>query len=220
MIVMASHYPMGQTFEDLIASKRKNDRKAYIPACPYLGLPYFKEPEDNGIFKPLFNILKKKMFPRCDEHTFYLDRPINEDYLFSHGIIEIGGGNTFELLEMFRESNIIEKLREYERDGGIIVGCSAGAVVLGATTLLSTIADYNKNDITDFTGLNLTEKFGHICFKPHADMYRNHDVLFQAFADSHNINVITGTESAYVIFDDEVYYTNGVNFYAPNSKES
>lgn len=212
MIVFASHYPYSEEFENFIASKRKNDKKAYIPASAYSSFTGFK---DEGIFKSLSEIFSKRN--SHDESTFYLDKTIDEAKLFSHGIIEIGGGNTYELLSLLRKSNIIDGLKEYEKNGGIIVGCSAGAVVLGTTTLLSTIADENRSGITDFTGLDMLEKFPPLCFKPHIDLSLNfNSALFQDFANALNINVITAAENAYVIFDDDkMYQTSGIEFYIP-----
>lgn len=212
MIVFASHYPYSEEFENFIASKRKNDKKAYIPASAYSSFTGFK---DEGIFKSLSEIFSKRN--SHDESTFYLDKTIDEAKLFSHGIIEIGGGNTYELLSLLRKSNIIDGLKEYEKNGGIIVGCSAGAVVLGTITLLSTIADENRSGITDFTGLDMLEKFPPLCFKPHIDLSLNfNSALFQDFANALNINVITAAENAYVIFDDDkMYQTSGIEFYIP-----
>lgn len=217
MIVFASHYPNGAPFKDFISTKVKNNRKAYIPAFSSSYLDYIKN-KRKGLFAPIDNLFNKEDIH--NEHTFYLDEPIDEDKLFSHGIIEIGGGNTFTLLSMLRSVNIRDKLKQYEENGGVLVGSSAGAVVMGVTTLLSTIADDNLDNITNFTGLNMIENFTPMCFKPHADMYKNYDVLFQSFADSHNINVVTGTENAYLIFDkDEAYYTDGIKVYSPANKQ-
>lgn len=209
MIVFASHYPYGKEFQDFIASKMKNNKKAYIPAFAHFSW------DDMAVeAADLFKLIKR---PQVNESTFYLDKYIDEEKLFSHGIIEIGGGNTYELLSLLRKSNIINGLKEYEKNGGIIVGCSAGGVVMGTTTLLSTIADCNYAGITDFTGLDMLEKFPHLCFKPHIDESSCFDAnFFQGFANSFNISVITANEDAYIIFDDtKVYCTSGIEMYFP-----
>lgn len=45
--------------------------------------------------------------------------------------VYIGGGNTFSLLESVRRANAAEPLADFVRDGGVIYGGSAGAILLG-----------------------------------------------------------------------------------------
>src|SRR3989338_1581391 len=53
------------------------------------------------------------------------------------GAIYIGGGNTFKLLSILKNSYLFESLKSYFQKGGIIYGGSAGAIVLGKNILTS-----------------------------------------------------------------------------------
>jgi dipeptidase E len=45
--------------------------------------------------------------------------------------IYIGGGNTYKLLKLMKESGFLPVLKKYIQNGGIIYGASAGAVLMG-----------------------------------------------------------------------------------------
>ena len=51
--------------------------------------------------------------------------------LEKYGGVYIGGGNTFDLLRVFKQTGFDSKLSGYIDDGGIVYGSSAGAMVLG-----------------------------------------------------------------------------------------
>ncbi len=45
--------------------------------------------------------------------------------------VYIGGGNTYKLLKLMKESDFLHILKRYIQNGGIIYGASAGAVLMG-----------------------------------------------------------------------------------------
>lgn len=70
--------------------------------------------------------------------------------------VYIGGGNTFKLLHLFRESGFIDGLKRYIRTGKPVIGGSAGAIILGANIGLAGFGENSdKNDvgIADLSGL-------------------------------------------------------------------
>lgn len=77
--------------------------------------------------------------------------------LSEYAAVFIGGGNTFKLLKMIKESNFDQKLIRYLLDGGIIYGGSAGAIIFGKTIRTALYADENYVGLTDLNGLNVLE---------------------------------------------------------------
>ena len=63
--------------------------------------------------------------------------------LKKYAAVYIGGGNTYKLLHILTQWGAIDSLRLYYKDGGIIYGGSAGAIVLGET--IETVAEERKN---------------------------------------------------------------------------
>jgi dipeptidase E len=69
--------------------------------------------------------------------------------------VYIGGGNTFRLLHLVRESGFDEALVQFVRRGGPVYGGSAGAILLGRETSTAAHADANYLGLTDLRGLDL-----------------------------------------------------------------
>lgn len=63
----------------------------------------------------------------------------------NYSSIFIGGGNTYKLLKGIKENGIFEKIQNYLNNGGIISGCSAGAVIFGKD--INIISTMDKNDV-------------------------------------------------------------------------
>ncbi len=80
----------------------------------------------------------------------------NKD-LSNYSSIFIGGGNTYKLLKMLKESTSYHSLIDFANNGGIIYGSSAGAVILGKDINIISEMDPNEVELTDTTGLNLID---------------------------------------------------------------
>ena len=65
--------------------------------------------------------------------------------------IYIGGGNTWNLIQEIRDSGLFQELILYIKDGGVVYGGSAGAIVLGK--YIDTHNDKNKINLKDTSGL-------------------------------------------------------------------
>lgn len=75
--------------------------------------------------------------------------------LHAYSAIYIGGGNTFSLLESVRRVNAAEPLADFARDGGVIYGGSAGAILLGSDISTASHADSNDVGLQETTGLDM-----------------------------------------------------------------
>lgn len=65
--------------------------------------------------------------------------------LNKYSAIFIGGGNTYKLLKGLKESSSFDKIQEYIQSNGILVGCSAGAVICGKD--IDIVASMDPNDV-------------------------------------------------------------------------
>jgi dipeptidase E len=79
--------------------------------------------------------------------------------LDEHDIIYINGGNPFYLLHHLKKSGADEKLKELSERDVIIVGVSAGSVILGPDIRIVDFFTPQLNTIRlkDFTGLKITD---------------------------------------------------------------
>ncbi len=88
------------------------------------------------------------------------------DEIFSCPAIYLSGGDTFRFLIHLRKWNLIERLRKFYSNNGIIIGVSAGAIL--QTPVINTAefcGDVNDGRLTDKSALNLTD----FEFLPHFD---------------------------------------------------
>jgi len=88
------------------------------------------------------------------------------DDLDAFDSVYIGGGNTFKLLHVFRESGFIDLLRRYIRTGKPVFGGSAGAIILGANIGLAALgenSDVNDVGISDLSGLDEVDGYAVQC---------------------------------------------------------
>lgn len=75
--------------------------------------------------------------------------------LHAYSAIYIGGGNTFSLLDSVRRANAAGRLADFVRDGGVIYGGSAGAILLGKDISTAGLADSNDVGLQDTAGLDM-----------------------------------------------------------------
>jgi len=120
---------------------------AYIPSCTDENRDYFNQ--------------KVKYYSRLGiRNLFYfdLDKEYDEDQiskLLSCDVIHLSGGNTFRFLYNLQRRNFSVLLRKYVHDGGILVGISAGAILMSHTIKAASIVDTNEVAINDLTGIGL-----------------------------------------------------------------
>lgn len=108
----------------------------------------------------VFNILRHtEIFGRLGLSVEIFDIDVqNPKLLNKYDVIFLMGGNPFYLLEIMRKTNCKELFSSYLKSK-IIIGASAGSLVLGTTIGLvyDLHPDLNANvGLTDFTGLCLT----------------------------------------------------------------
>lgn len=81
--------------------------------------------------------------------------------LKQYDAIYIGGGNTYKLLENIKETNFDKVLINFYKNGGIIYGGSAGAIICGHD--IKTVSEENKNNYHCSNSLNLIGNNSLIC---------------------------------------------------------
>lgn len=96
-----------------------------------------------------------------DENNLYeynLDYDIKVSDLLTYDVIWVNGGNTFYLLQKINESGFKDKVKHVIENGVLYVGVSAGSIVASPNIESAGIQDPNEISMTDFTGMNFTDK--------------------------------------------------------------
>lgn len=91
------------------------------------------------------------------------------EFLSRFASIYVGGGNTFRLLKLVRESGFYFALEEFVRLGGAVYGGSAGAILIGKSIATCVHVDVNDVGITDLRGLNFAHGRSIWCHYTEAD---------------------------------------------------
>ena len=76
-------------------------------------------------------------------------------FLADKNIVHVEGGDTLYLLKAARESDFLDVLKKFFDRGGMYIGTSAGAYIMGPSTETTFWKDPNKDrhGLTDFSGL-------------------------------------------------------------------
>lgn len=101
--------------------------------------------------------------------------------------IHLTGGNTFYFLHWLRKRNLLNPLLKYVSRGGILVGVSAGAILMTSNIATSCLCgDSPLEEDRDWSGLDLVP----FAFAPHFDQITGGVASLQRYADQHQIQVI------------------------------
>jgi len=98
------------------------------------------------------------------ERSFDVDTDTDLTSLLACDAIHLSGGNTFEFLMRLRRRGMMEVLRDYVEGGGVLIGTSAGAILMTPDIGTSRLCgDQNWPKLTDLSGLGLVD----FLFWPH-----------------------------------------------------
>jgi len=114
------------------------------------------------------------------------------DYLLSCDAIHLSGGNTYHFLYWLKSRGLILPLREYVYRGGVLIGTSAGAILMTPEISLSSIygdAPLEGETMTDVTSLALVD----FAFLPHLHSVNSVDIFMKEYSINHN-SVIYGCQ--------------------------
>jgi dipeptidase E len=141
-----------------------------------------------SVFEPL-GVREIEMWTTLAEHT--------ADDLRGFDSVYVGGGNTFRLLSLLRESGFDVYLQEYFAGGGALYGGSAGAIVMGRN-ILTAHGDPNDVALVDTRGLDLAR--GHSIWAHYEEA---HDPLIYEYIHKYMIPVLALPERAGVGIEGE-----------------
>lgn len=128
---------------------KENPKIGYIPSCSDIERKYFNIAseyyEGMGIKDPLYFDLDKE----------YDESKLEE--LMKCDAIHLSGGNTFYFLNSLKKRNMIDRIKEYVEKGGVLIGLSAGSIIMSETIEAAQFGDYNEIDLKDLNALGLVD---------------------------------------------------------------
>ena len=113
-----------------------------------------------------------------------LDKDVSDISLDEIDVIYVEGGNTFYLIDKVRKTGFDKKIKEMVERGIVYVGASAGSILAGPNIDMTNPETHDDFGVTDYTGLNLTDKV--IC--PHFN--KKDEAFIDRFKSKNNDEVI------------------------------
>ncbi len=164
-LVLHSDQISGKTQVDEASLKLFASNKpkiAYIPSQSDLERKYFNE-----------RVEWYKQFGVTGLFYFDVDKEYDEgkiDELLACDAIFLSGGNTYFFLNSLKKRNFLPVLRKYVEKDGVLIGVSAGSMIMSKTIAVTTIdedigGDQNTIGLKDFSALGLND----FEFFPHFD---------------------------------------------------
>ncbi|MGH4119162.1 Type 1 glutamine amidotransferase-like domain-containing protein [Clostridium sp.] len=142
-------------YELLRLLNKKNPSIGYIPSCSDLTRKYF-----NPKVK-YYNELGISNIQYFDLDKEYDEIKIND--IFKSDAIHLSGGNTFYFLYLLKKRNLVKSLQLYVEQGGILIGISAGGIILSKTIDMAQFGDEDIVGIADRSSLGIVD----FQFMPH-----------------------------------------------------
>lgn len=130
--------------------------------------------------------------------TLNLDRPVSFDEVADFDVIYVCGGNTFYLLKKVRETGFDKVIIEFAKTDKLYFGVSAGSILVCPNIDIASPFDENDVNLTDLTGLNLTD----VIVSPH---YKDEEKsIIDDFKKKSQYEVVPLTdEQALLVIDGE-----------------
>ena len=132
-----------------------NKKILYIP---------FAWPDDT--YKGCLEFITKEL---ADVDKLGIDMVTSANELLSknfndYACLYIGGGNTYKLLSILKETGNYDKIKNYlVNENGIVYGGSAGAIIFGADLDSCNTDDENEVGLIDNTGFNMIKGYSLLC---------------------------------------------------------
>jgi dipeptidase E len=193
---------------DLFNSLRRTHPKVTFIASHYSNInEHYQE------FKERFDRLGKV------NHNFVtVDRNFNRSRflrLLDSDLIYLDGGNTYYFLHHLKRNGLLPLLRDYVREGGVLAGTSAGAIIMTQTIRTAGFPEFDKDD--NFVGITNLESLGLVGFEffPHFDGTKRYIVELKKESEFVNMPIYAAPDGGgvHVCGRKLVFYDNCFSFY-------
>ena len=183
--------------DQLFASWVGDGKLVYLPVAMDGSKPTYAECHD--WLESVFHPLGVSNIDMCTD-VYILD----EQRLAEVRGVYIGGGNTFRLLHLLRESRLTNWLVGYVKNGGKVYGGSAGAIIWGRDISTSQHADQNEVGLQDTRGLDKLNGYSLWCHYVPQD-----DPTIRTFIKQHDLPLIGLPERSGILVENGQITTIG-----------
>jgi dipeptidase E len=177
-----------------ICKNKENIQITFIPSCSF-----FADNEFQDFIKQYKKINIKKII------KFQVDQFYSETLkkaVLKSDIIHLGGGNTYYFLKHLRKSSFLNELKKWNKNGGILTGLSAGAIIMTKTIETAGFPSFDKDDndeeITNLKGMELVD----FEFFPHYKNSKRYDTELVNYSKTTKLPIYACPDGSGIILDD------------------
>ncbi|MFE8702348.1 Type 1 glutamine amidotransferase-like domain-containing protein [Cytobacillus sp. FJAT-54145] len=175
--------------------KGRSPKLGYIPSQLDKEKKYFQKS------KVYFDELGFKEYVYFDVDEDYDERAKRE--LVNCDVVYLSGGNTFYFLKNLQKRNIIPLIKEMVHAGKLLIGLSAGSIMMSETIKMAELIDKNEVELDNLKALHLVE----FEFMPHWEEHFSLDELM-IYSKAMNKKIYTCQDGDGIVVTDhkvEVY---------------
>lgn len=181
-------------------------------------------PSDSQDYKKEFQAFKRKFsrmgFKRFD--YILVDEKLNateKKNLLKSDAIFLGGGNTFYFLKHLRAQGLLAPLRIYAKNGGILMGLSAGSIMLTSNIKTAQVpsleADDNDVGLKNLKALNLAP----FEFSPHYEASKSVDTELKEYSKTNSRPIYACADGmGIVVRDNKIHFIGKVKAFHRGKK--
>ncbi len=200
-LILFSSFFGDKKVHDFIMEKSKN-RDPKICVIPSFTNFYgvTSTGEYRALVKMGFNHENMSMFD-----VGYLWDETKVDSLMENDVIILGGGNTFLFQWLLRTHDMLNILNRFVSNGGILIGESAGSIMMSETVEIARFAD------EDIVGSDNTDGIGIVDFemKPHFGSWMKRFSDFVEYSKNSNQDLYCLFDGGYIIVSDDTIIPYG-----------
>ena len=123
---------------------------------------------------------------------------------FNSDIIYLSGGNTYYFLKYLRANKYLQKLKTFVKNGGILAGLSAGAILMTHNISMAGVPSFDCDDndegVTNLKSLNLVN----FEFFPHFRKSKRYHDFFMDYSRDNERPIYASNDGSGVIVEKEV----------------
>jgi dipeptidase E len=194
------------------AGKGRSPRMTFIPSSSWRLDYYFREFVE---YYEEYGIDNLECLP--------IDRPFDREQLqrcLEGEAIYLSGGNTYYFLKSLKECDMLPKLRKYVEKGGILVGLSAGSIIMTPNIRMAGIPSFDS-DLNE-VGLKQLGSLGLVKFEfhPHYNGRKRVDEELKKYSKTLNYPLYASFDGAGVVVDgDKISFVGGVTAFMNGDKK-
>lgn len=182
-----------------------NQRLLTLFNTPHPSIGYIPSASDpDGLYcqdrKTYYAALGVDVVVSCELDSYF--QPENFARMLQCDGIHLSGGNTFHFLYWLKQRGLLEELRRFVARGGVLIGTSAGAILMTPEISSSAFCEdvpLPGEELADLSALHLLD----FAFFPHINVFPQHESQLLEYSLQHSFPIYGCADGDGIIVEGE-----------------